>query len=176
MSSDITDLINFQLDINPIEEFRLSSRTQDYEQRIVIEKIGLYNGLWNRCAVTVFQSYISSNWHQGGSDYISILGILDGRFNYDNKKICNGIILLSGVLVNSVEAIHSDSKCQRWYCQSNRKWVLKRVVIGIIVLRLTFRPILIATKGQFYPKVKFLTPIRFNAGIGLDYKYKRFSR
>ena len=53
---------------------------------IQVEKIKVAR--WVRKGSAIFQfsqNYISKNWYKGGNSNISILGILDGSINYDNK-------------------------------------------------------------------------------------------
>ena len=177
---DITDLINFQLDINPIEEFRLSSRTQDYEhQRIVIEKMKPLQWTMKSNALLQFsQSYISSNWHQGGSDYISILGILDGRFNYDNKKniqwdnFAEWRVGFNSVEGDTLRLLNTNDDIVRATSKLGIKaggnWYYSTSVDFSTHLFNSYKGV-----NSTQKKVKFLTPVRFNAGIGLNYKYKK---
>ena len=177
---DVTDLINFQLDINPIEEFRLSPRTQDYEhQRIVIEKMKpLHWNMKSNALLQFSQSYISPNWHQGGNDYISILGIINGTFNYDNKKNIQwdnfaewrmGFNSVEGdtlrFLNTNDDVVRATSKLG---IKAGGNWYYSTSVDFLTHLFNSYKGV-----NSTQKKVTFLTPVRFNAGIGLDYKYKK---
>jgi hypothetical protein len=178
---DVTDLINFQLNINPIEEFKLSPRSKSaYEhRRIVIEKVKPMRWTTRSNALLQFsQSYISPNWHQGGNDYISILGVLNGTFNYDNKKNIQwdnfgewrmGFNSVEGdtlrILNTNDDIVRATSKLG---IKASGNWYYSTSVDFSTHLFNSYNGINSTAK-----KVKFLTPVRFNAGIGLDYKYKK---
>jgi len=86
---DVTDFINFELNAKPIDETVLMNRNRlNYDhRRLTIEKIKRNPWTTKSNAMLQFsQNYISKNWYQGGSDNISILGIVNGTFNYDDKK------------------------------------------------------------------------------------------
>ena len=178
---DISDLINFQLNINPIEDFKLSTITKSTleRQRIHIEKVQpLHWNMKSNALLQFSQSYISSNWHQGGSDYISILGILDGKFNYDNKKNIQwdnfaewrmGFNSVEGdtlrILNTNDDIVRANSKLG---IKAGGNWYYSTSVHFSTHLFNSYNAVNSTRK-----KVKFLTPVRFNADIGLDYKYKK---
>jgi len=178
---DVTDLINFQLNINPIEDFKLTTRTKSAieHQRIYIEKVQpLHWNMKSNALLQFSQSYISSNWHQGGSDYISILGILDGKFNYDNKKNIQwdnfaewrmGFNSVEGdtlrILNTNDDIVRANSKLG---IKAGGNWYYSTLVHFSTHLFNSYNAVNSTKK-----KVKFLTPVRFNADIGLDYKYKK---
>ena len=86
---DVTDLIQFKMISKPIDKTVIQmSRNSDYTQnKITVKTIKPTPWMLKSLANLQFsQNYVSSNWYQGGSNNISILGIVNGTFNYDNKK------------------------------------------------------------------------------------------
>ncbi len=178
---DVSDLINFQLKVKPIEDVKLMHRDKySYDKsKIVIEKIKPI--LWNmksNALLQFSQSYISSNWHKGGSDYISILGIINGTFNYDNKKNLQwdnfgewrtGFNSVEGdtirLLNTNDDIIRATSKLG---IKAKGKWFYSASADFSTQLFNSYTGINSTTL-----KVKFLTPVKFNAGIGMDYKHKK---
>jgi len=126
------------------------------------------------------QTSFSENWHQGGNDFFALLGVMSARFNYDNRsrvKWDNNFEWGTGF-----NTIDGDS--------------LRRAVPNDDLLRAISNFNVKATGDFFYNasmefqthffnnprainsremRVRFLTPIRFNAGIGMDYRRKNLS-
>lgn len=122
---------------------------------------------------------VTENWHQGGNNYTAILGSIEGYFNYDNKKKIkweNSFRWRIGT--NSVPADTAN---------------LRNFMINDDVIKITSKYGVKATGNFYYStsveaetqlftnykdpksdviKAKFLTPFRFNIGVGMDYKYK----
>ncbi len=178
---DVSDLINIQLTTKPIDEFKiLDKQIHGLDHgRIVIEKIK--PSLWNKKSNAMLQfsqSYISSNWHKGGSDYISILGIINGTFNYDNKKNIQwdnfgewraGFNSVEGdtlrILNTNDDVVRATSKLG---IKAGGNWFYSTSMDFSTQLFNSYTGVNSTTM-----KVKFLTPVRFNMGVGLDYKYKK---
>lgn len=124
------------------------------------------------------QNYISPNWYQGGSSNLAFLSTFLAEFNYDNRKNTqwdNKIEWRVGF--NSVEA---DT--------------LRKVSTNDDLLRYISKFGLRASGNWFYSvsgefstqlfnnytkvnspdlKARFITPVRVNIGLGMDYKYKQ---
>lgn len=124
------------------------------------------------------QNYISSNWYQGGNSNLAFLSIFTGQILYDNLKNVqweNNLEWRAGF--NSVEA---DT--------------LRKIAINDDLLRYNTKFGVKAFGAWYYSisgeastqlfdnykginskvlKARFLTPLRVNLGIGMDYKYKR---
>lgn len=124
------------------------------------------------------ESVISSNWYQGGNSNIAILGILSGQLNYDDKKNIQwdnnaewrmGFNSVAGdtlrMLSTNDDVIKINSK------------------LGVKAGGNFFYSGSVDFSTQFFNsynginstvlKTSFLTPIRLNIGIGMDYKYKK---
>jgi len=124
------------------------------------------------------QNYVSSNWYQGGNSNIAILGIITGQLNYDNKK---GIQWEnSGEWHMGFNSIAGDTL----RTLSTNDDVFKiNSKIGIKAGGNFFYSGSVDFSTQFFNsynglnstemKTSFLTPVRLNVGVGMDYKYKK---
>ena len=178
---DVSDFIKFQFDSKPIDESMLMPRANmNYAQRrITIDKIK--RNPWVKNANTLLQfsqNYISSNWYQGGSDNIAILGIINGRFNYDDKKSIQwenfaewrvGVNSVSGdtlrFLNTNDDIIRATSKLG---VKAGGNFFYSSSVDFSTHLFNSYRAI-----NSPVMRAKFLTPVRFNVNVGMDYKYKK---
>ncbi|MBN2765912.1 MAG: DUF3078 domain-containing protein [Paludibacteraceae bacterium] len=147
-------------------------------RKLVVEKVKISR--WTKKANSMLQFsqyYVSENWHQGGSDYISILGILNGQLNYDNKKntqwennaewrlgfnsVENGVRLFNTnediFKVNSKLGIRASGN---FFYSSSFDFSAQ-----------LFKNYKSVTSEDL--KAAFLTPVRMNIGVGMDYKYKK---
>lgn len=147
-------------------------------RKLVVEKVRISH--WTKKANTMLQFsqyYASDNWHQGGTDYISILGILSGQLNYDNKKNVqwenNGEWRLG---FNSVENAIRLFNTNEDIFKINSKLGVRAGGNFFYSSSLDFSAQLFnnyksATSEDL--KASFLTPVRLNIGIGMDYKFKK---
>jgi hypothetical protein len=166
----------------PISSFRFveEDRFQHANnRRFVIKKEQL--GPWTRKASGMAQfseNFISSNWYQGGNSNIAVLGILTGQLNYDNKKDIqweNNVEWRLGF--NSV-----DGDTTR-ILNTNDDVLKVNSKLGIKAGGNFFYSGSVDFSTQFFNSYKavnskvmkatFLTPVRLNVGMGLDYKYKK---
>ncbi|MDO9634095.1 MAG: DUF3078 domain-containing protein [Paludibacter sp.] len=178
---DVTDFVRFKFNIVPIDEnVLLQDRKVTYSHRkIVFDKVKLSPWTTNSNALLQFsQNYISDNWYQGGSDNISILGIINGKFNYDAKKNIQwdnfaewrvGFNSVEGdtmrVLNTNDDILRATSKLG---IKAGGNWFYSGSVDFSTHFFNNYRAI-----NSPLMKAKFLTPVRFNVGVGLDYKYKK---
>ena len=124
------------------------------------------------------QNYVSPNWYQGGNSNVAILGIITGQLNYDNKKSVQwenwgewhmGFNSVAG------DKLHSLSTNDDVFKLNSK--------LGIKAGGNFFYSTLVDFSTQFFNsydginsnvmKTSFLTPVRLNVGVGLDYKYKK---
>lgn len=178
---DVSDLVNFQLEVKPVQKVVQLVRPEIIPdvKKIQLEKIKQTH--WNRQATAMLQftqNYISKNWHQGGNNNIAILGGVNGRFNYDNKKNLQwenfaewrlGFNSVEGdttrFLNTSDDVIRATSKLGikaggNWFYSANMDFSTNFFN--------SYRGI-----NSQQVKATFLTPVRFNFGVGMDYKYKK---
>lgn len=135
---------------------------------------------WTRKASTMIQfsqNYVSGNWYQGGSKSIAILGILSGQLNYDNKKDVQwenntewrlGFNSVDGAIrpLNTNDDIFKVNS--KLGIKAGGKWFYSGSVDFSTQFFNNYKSI---TSTEL--KSTFLTPVRLNIGIGLDYKYKK---
>ena len=157
-----------------------SDSEQDYKkQRIIVEEPKL--GPWQHKATALAQfsqNVVSSNWYQGGTNNLSVLGILSGQMNYDDKKSIQwensaewrmGFNTVAGdtlrMLSTNDDVIKINSKLG---LKAGGNWFYSGSVDFSTQLFSSYKGINSTEK-----KTAFLTPIRLNIGVGLDYKYKK---
>lgn len=178
---DVTDFIKFELNARPIDETVLMNRNRlNFEhRRLTIEKIKRNPWTTKSNAMLQFsQNYISKNWYQGGSDNISILGIVNGTFNYDDKKNIQwdnfaewrmGFNSVEGdtlrMLNTNDDILRATSKLG---IKAGGNWFYSGSVDFSTHFFNSFRAV-----NSPVMKAKLLTPVRFNVNVGLDYKYKK---
>lgn len=178
---DVSDLINFQIEVKEAKSaVRLVKPDITPEiKKINIEK--MKRNPWTKQSMAMLQfsqNYISKNWYQGGSDNIAILGILNGRFNYDNKKNIQWENFAEWRLgLNSVEGdtlrflntnddiIRATSKLG---VKAGGNWFYSANLDFSTHFFNSFRGV-----NSKQMKATLLTPVRFNLGVGMDYKYKK---
>jgi hypothetical protein len=149
------------------------------QRRLVVRREHL--GPWTHKANALAQfseSVISGNWYQGGNSNIAILGILSGQLNYDNKKNIQW--------ENSAEwriGFNSVAGDTLRMLSTNDDVVKINSKLGIKAGGNFFYSGSIDFSTQLFHsyngvnstvmKTSFLTPVRLNIGVGLDYKYKK---
>jgi len=148
-------------------------------RRIVVRREQI--GPWQHKASALAQfsqNYVSPNWYQGGNSNVAILGIVTGQLNYDNKK---GIQWENyGEWHIGFNSVTGDSLRMLSTNDDVFKIVSK---LGIKAGGNFFYSTLVDFSTQFFNsynginstvmKTSFLTPVRLNVGVGLDYKYKK---
>lgn len=143
---------------------------------IQVDKIEVAH--WVRKGSALFQfsqNYISKNWYKGGNSNISILGILDGSINYDNKDNIqweNTAEWRAGF--NSVEGdtlrkLSTNDDVFRIQSKLGIKAFNKFYYSGSVEFVTQFFN---TYKEANSPELKTaaFAPIRLNIGVGLDYK------
>jgi len=142
---------------------------------------------WTKKANTMLQfsqNFISNNWHQGGSSNVAVLGVLSGQMNYDNKKniqydnslewrlgaywtddfLTDPTVIKNRVNVNN-DLFRINSKfgfkmAGNWFYSASAEFSTQFAD--------NFKSI-----RDTIMKARFLTPVRLNVGIGVDYKYQK---
>ena len=138
-------------------------------------------GPWQKTAnimVQFSQNYVSSNWHQGGSSNMAVLAILTGRLNYNDKKKVqwenSGEWRAGFMNVGDTTALRMFNTNDD-VLKINSKLGIKAGGNWFYSSNLDFSTHFLhnyqaVNSDQFM--AKFLTPVRMNVGIGMDYKYK----
>jgi len=162
-------------------QFTQKERSLINDRKLIVRKERL--GPWHSKANLLLQfsqNMVSSNWHQGGNSTLSVLGILNGQLNYDNSD--NIQWENSGEWRLGINAIFNDSTAIR-NINTNDDVVKINSKFGIKAGDNLFYSGSLDFSTQLFHSYKdinsttltgtFLTPIRINVGMGLDYKYKK---
>lgn len=150
-----------------------------YHRRLVIKNPQL--GPWQYKATSMAQfseSVISPNWYQGGNSNLAVLGILTGQLTYDDKKSIqwdNNAEWHLGFNSVAGDTLH--------WLNTNDDVLKINSKLGIKATGNFFYSGSVDFSTQFFNsynginstalKASFLTPVRLNIGVGLDYKYKK---
>ena len=124
------------------------------------------------------QNSVSPNWYQGGVNNFSALGILAGKLNYNDKKWVQwdnnfewrmGFSSISGDMLR--------------FFNTNDDVFKISSKLGLKASGNFYYSTVVDFNTQFFDSYKdvnswvmrssFLTPVRLNVGVGLDYKYKK---
>jgi len=124
------------------------------------------------------QNYVSKNWYQGGYSNVAILGIVTGKLTYDNQKSIQwentgewrmGFNSIAGdtlhVLSTNDDVFKINSKLG---IKAGGNWFYSGSVDFATQIFNSYNGVNSSTM-----KTSFLTPVRVNVGVGLDYKYKK---
>ncbi|MEA4936832.1 MAG: DUF3078 domain-containing protein [Paludibacter sp.] len=178
---DVTDLIQFKMISKPIDKTVIQmSRNSDYTQnKITVKTIKPTPWMLKSLANLQFsQNYVSSNWYQGGSNNISILGIVNGTFNYDNKKniqwdnFAEWRLGFNSVEGDTMRLLNTNDDIIRATSKLGIKAGGNWFYSGSVDFSTQFFNSYKAVNSKDM-KAKFLTPVRLNVGVGLDYKYQK---
>jgi hypothetical protein len=168
----------------PIKDIRFVDDNQVLNaahRKLIVKQEEL--GPWQKNANSLLQfsqNMASSNWYQGGSSTMSVLGILSGQLNYDNKKYIQWENY--GEWRMGFNSILDDPKSLR-AVNTNDDIFKINSKLGIKAGGNFFYSGSVDFSTQFFKNYKsvssmelkstFLTPVRLNIGMGLDYKYKK---
>ena len=150
-----------------------------YRRKLIVrrEKMGPWTHKANALA-QFSESVVSGNWYQGGNSNIAILGILSGQLNYDNKKNiqwennAEWHIGFNSVAGDTLRALSTNDDVVK----INSKLGVKAGGNFFYSSSVDFSTQLFHSYNGINStemKTSFLTPVRLNVGVGLDYKYKK---
>ena len=126
------------------------------------------------------ENYISKNWYQGGNSNLSVLGILSGQINYDDKKRTqweNSLEWRSGfysvfgdttalrTLNTNEDVLKINSK---FGYKASGNWFYSGAIDFSTQFLKNFKSV-----NSNELKASLFTPIRLNVNVGMDYKYKK---
>ena len=127
-----------------------------------------------RTLVQFTQNYISPNWYKGGSSSLALLALLKGHINYKKDKFVwenTGewrMGLSTTGKADTVHAVNVTDDLFKIYSKAGYEVYNKLYVIASLEFQTTFLPAWKTNSNK--RKSSFLTPIRYNMSIGLDYK------
>ncbi len=177
------DLRNNAISSRPLAEIVLRDNTTigNGNRKITVQKIVASPWTKRASVLTQFsQNMVTNNWYQGGNSNMSVLGVLNAQFNYDNKKNIqfenNAEWRMGFYFVDdstALRAINTNNDLLRIISKLgykiNGNWFYSGNVEFSTQLLNNYRAVNSNTL-----KSSFLSPIRLNAGVGLDYKYQKF--
>ena len=149
------------------------------DSKLIVKKVAA--NPWTSKAnslVQFSQNYVSNNWYQGGSQNIAVLGILTGQLNYDNKKNiqwdnnAEWRVGFNSVDGDTLRILNTNDDIFK----INSKLGIKAGGNCVYSVAVDFSTQLFHNYkaiNSTVMKASFLTPVRLNIGVGLDYKYKK---
>ena len=149
------------------------------QKKLFVKKNKL--GPWTRKANSMVQfseNFVSDNWYQGGSSNISILGILTGQLNYDNKKniqwdnTAEWRAGFNSVEGDTIRLLNTNDDIFKVYSKLGIKAEGNWFYSGSVDFSTQFFKNYKGVNSTVM-KASFMTPVRLNVSVGLDYKYKK---
>jgi hypothetical protein len=138
-------------------------------------------GPWQHKAAALLQfsqNYVSPNWYQGGNSNLAILGIVTGSMNYDDKKCIQwennvewhiGFNSIAGDSLRSLSTNDDVFKINsKLGVKAGGNWFYSGNVDFSTQFFNSYNGI-----NSTVMVTSFLTPVRLNVGLGMDYKYKK---
>lgn len=157
------------------DEINLSAK-----RKLVIQK--LKQNPWTRRGSAMLQfseNVVSKKWYQGGNNNIAVLGIMSGALNYDDRKSVQWEN--NGEWRVGFNSIESDVPGR--VMQTNDDVFRINSKLGIKAGGNFFYSSYMEFSTQFFNSYKgansldrktaFLTPVRLNVGIGMDFKFSK---
>ena len=148
-------------------------------RRIVVRREQMGPWIYKATGLAQFsQNYVSPNWYQGGNSNVAILGIISGQLNYDNKKSVQwensgewhmGFNSVAGESIRPLSTNDDVFKINsKLGIKAGGNWFYSGTVDFSTQFFNSYNGINSTTMVT-----SFLTPVRLNVGVGLDYKYKK---
>lgn len=159
-----------------VDKKQISAR----DNKLVVKKIEVSPWTSKANILTQFsQNIVSDNWYQGGNSNMAVLGVLSGQMNYDNKKNVqfenNAEWRMGFYFVDDSTAlrkINTNNDILKINSKLGYKINGNWFYSGSIEFSTQFLNNYKAVNSDVL-KASFLTPVRLNVGVGLDYKYKK---
>jgi hypothetical protein len=167
---------NYYEKINLVDDKPIGLNSQ---KKIVLEKASL--GPWTHKAnayLQFSQYYVSKNWHQGGVNNLAILGTVNGKLNYDNKKgiqwenFAEWRAGFNSIEGDTMRVLNTNDDIFRVNSKLGIKAGGDFFYSGAFDFSMPVFPTYKAVNSTFL-KADFMTPVRMNLSVGLDYKYKK---
>jgi len=124
------------------------------------------------------QNYTSSNWYQGGKSNLATLFTLEASANYDDQKRVqwdNAVSIKTGIQSESADTLRHYSVTEN-EIRLTSKIGLKAYENWYYSLSGEFTTYSLTSYSSLNSNTKvngFLSPLRLDLGIGMDYKYKK---
>jgi hypothetical protein len=124
------------------------------------------------------QNYTSSNWYQGGKSNLATLFTLEASANYDDQKRIqwdNAVSIKTGIQSENADTLRHYSVTEN-VIRLTSKVGLKAYENWYYSLSGEFTTYSLTSYSALNSNTKvngFLSPLRLDLGIGMDYKYKK---
>jgi len=174
---ELTRQIGLQSDIQDIRIEKHIFRDEEEDRADILRAIRQQYSPWFREARTLVQftqNYISPNWYKGGNSSLSLLAILRGNIKYKKDHFVwenNGEWRMGLSTTGKGDTIHYVNVTDdlfKVHSKAGYEFYKQMYVSGYVDFQTTLLPSWKTNSKQV--KSTFMTPIRFNIGIGLDYK------
>ena len=170
--------IGLQTEVHDIRIEKHIFRDEEQDRQDIIRAIKQQYSPWYKEARTLVQftqNYISPNWYKGGNSSLALLSLLKGQFNYKKDKFVwenTGEWRMGLSTTGKADSIHkvnvTDDLFKLYSKAGYQVYKNQLLVSASIELQTTFLPSWKQNSTQV--KSTFLTPIRYNMSLGLDYK------
>ena len=169
--------IGLQTDVHDIRIEKHIFRDEEEDRADIRRAIRQKYSPWFREARTLVQftqNYISPNWYKGGNSSLAMLAIARGNINYKKGDFLwenNGEWRMGLSTTGKSDTIHHVNVTDdlfKIHSKAGYQFYKKLYVSGYLDFQTTFLPSWKTNSTQV--KSTFMTPIRFNIGIGIDYK------
>lgn len=163
------------------------------ENRLAVQTRRVSN--WNQrghALLQFSQSTFSDNWHQGGNNFFSLLSVVSGHFNYDNLRRVRwnndfewrtGFNTVTGDPIRFVKAPGDTIITPGRRAMPNADIIRVQSRLGIRATGDFYYSTSVDASTHLFNnpqnvnsremRARFLTPIRFNANIGMTYQVNR---
>lgn len=121
----------------------------------------------------ITQNYVTPNWHQGGSSSFAGLGIVKGQIGYYTEQFTwenTGEWRIGGstISADSLHKVNTTDDLFKLYSKANIRVIDKLFASTSVEFETRFLPTYKSNSLEL--KSGPFSPVRFNAGIGMDYK------
>ena len=169
---------NTHVEIQDIRIEKHIFRDEEQDREDILRAIRQQYSPWIKEARTMVQftqNYISPNWYKGGNSSLAMLALLKGNITYKKEKFVwenTGEWRMGLSTTGKTDSVHkvnvTDDLFKIYSKAGYQVYKDKLLVSASTELQTTFLPSFKANSTQL--KSGFMTPIRFNLGIGVDYK------
>lgn len=169
--------IGTQVEVHDIRIEKHIFRDEEQDRQDIIRAIRQQYSPWFKEARTLVQftqNYISPNWYKGGNSSVALLALAKGQITYkkgnfvwENTGEWRMGFSTTGK-ADTVHAVNITDDLFKLYSKAGYQFYDKLYASASIEFQTTFLPSWKPNSQQV--KSTFLTPIRYNMGIGIDYK------
>lgn len=173
----LIDEIGMQTEIHDIRIEKHIFRDEEEDREDIRRAIRQEFSPWYKEARTLVQftqNYITPNWYKGGSSSLALLALVKGQINYKKNKFVwenTGEWRMGLSTTGKSDTIHKVNVTDdifKIYSKAGYEVYKQLFIVGSGEFQTTFLPSWKTNSKQV--KSTFMTPIRYNMGVGIDYK------